>query len=131
MSHPSLFGPPPYPGPSLSVVVDPAAGRLTVSGELDRRTTYRFLDAVSALAVTDRPVWLLDVSGLAVRDADGLRAIGWAYRRALRSGRRLVLVGAPPLLRRALVRLRLEQHVLAPSKPPTGELPAQRVAQPA
>ncbi|HEY0498888.1 MAG TPA: STAS domain-containing protein, partial [Kutzneria sp.] len=64
-------------------------------------------DAVSALLLTDHQHWAVDVTGLTVGDAAGMRTISGAYRRLLRHGRRMTLCGASPTLRQALTRLRL------------------------
>lgn len=96
---------------SPSIRVDPLAGRIQVTGALDRRTAPLLHDALTAVAAAGRERWLVDVSGLVACDHDGLRAIGAAYRRALRCDCRLVLLGTPPWLARALARLRLDVHL--------------------
>lgn len=62
---------------------------------------------------TDGDAWLLDISKLTGCDEIVLRVIGSVYRRALRHGRRLAVVGAPRSLEAKLIRLRLNGHVLA------------------
>jgi anti-anti-sigma factor len=94
--------------------LDLVAGRLEVAGHLDHRTAHLVHDAVSALAQAGSPTWLVDVRGLTGRDADCLRVLGGAYRRALRHGRQMTLTGASPSLQQALARLRLDHH-LTPS----------------
>ncbi|MGK5113927.1 STAS domain-containing protein [Geodermatophilus sp. CPCC 205506] len=92
--------------------VDLVTGRLTLTGRLDVRTTHLLYDAVSALLRADHPGWTLDVGGLTDVDDAGLRALLVAYRRALRHGRRITVVGASPSLQYALTLLRLDRHVL-------------------
>ena len=104
--------PPPPPAGALVVEVDLAAGRLRVTGRLDARTARVLHSAVSGLLLTEQQRWVLDVGGVTVTDHTGLRAIGAAYRRLLRHGRRLTLCHASPELRRVLVRLHLGRHLL-------------------
>jgi hypothetical protein len=68
-----------------------------------------------------RDLWLVDATALTGCDGAGVRAIGVAYRRALRHNRRMTLVGAPDVLRRELTRLRLGSHVLG-----HGDVPPRR-----
>jgi anti-anti-sigma regulatory factor len=94
------------------VEIDPAAGHVVLSGRLDRRTAHLLTDAVSVLLAGDCPEWTVDAAGLTAADHAALRAIGAAYRRAIRHGRRLTIVGTSPALHAALIRLRLDHHVL-------------------
>jgi anti-anti-sigma regulatory factor len=100
------------PGARFGVRVDPAAGHVVLSGRLDRRTAPLLVDAVSALLAGDCPEWTVDAAELSVADHAALRAIGAAYRRAIRHGRRLTILGTSPELHAALIRLRLDHHVL-------------------
>jgi anti-anti-sigma factor len=109
-------------GPSsLAVHLDLSSGKIALAGRLDGRTAHLLNDAISALLHSDRELqnWTVDVAGLSVADHAGLRAIGRAYRRALRHDRRITLHGASPALQSALVRLHLERHVLDGNGPPT------------
>lgn len=99
-------------GAPFRLQVDPAAGRVVLSGRLDRRTAHLLAEAVSALLAGDCPEWTVDASGLTAADHAALRAIGAAYRRAIRHGRRLTILGTSPELHAALIRLRLDHHVL-------------------
>jgi anti-anti-sigma factor len=118
MSSPSRR--PRHSGPSvLEVHLDPQTGRVTVIGRLDGRSAPRLHDAVSVLLGTEQPTLTVDVSGMEVADHAALRAIGDAYRRAMRQGRRICLRGASPRLRSALTRLHLGHHVLYDDAPPT------------
>lgn len=108
---------------ALVVRVDPAAGRVTLTGPLVGGSIPVLHAAVSTVLRSRRTNWSIDVSELLVTDDAGLRAIVGAYRRALRHGRQLTLLGASPPLRRALTRLRLASHLLPgdelrPSSPP-------------
>lgn len=112
---PSLYlmpGSRPGARPALTVRVDGRTGHVELVGRLDRGSAHVLYDAVSLLLAQESPDWTVDASHLTVADHDGLRAIGGAYRRALRHGRRLYLQGSSPSLRRVLLRLRLGQHVL-------------------
>jgi anti-anti-sigma factor len=111
VSRPLQSLPVPAPAP-FTLRLDVAGGRLEVAGELDHHTAPLVNDAIAVLAHAGTESWVLDVSGLSGHDSDCLRAISSAYRRALRTGRRMTLVGAPPSLRRALCRLRLDAHLM-------------------
>jgi len=96
----------------FTVRLDLAEGLLVVAGELDHHTAPLVHDAISVLAHAATQSWVVDVSDLSGHDEDCLRAISSAYRRALRTGRRMTLVGVSPALQQALCRLRLEHHLL-------------------
>lgn len=102
---------PGYPT-GFTVHLDLADGRLEVSGQLDHHTAPLVHDAVSVLTTSACECWSVDVTGLAGRDEDCVRVIGSTYRRALRTGHRMRLVGAPPSLQQALCRVRLDAHLL-------------------
>ncbi|MGY1640320.1 STAS domain-containing protein [Geodermatophilus sp. SYSU D00703] len=96
---------------------------MTLTGRLDGRTAHLLHDAVSALLGSGQPHWTVEVTELVV-DHVGLRAIGRAYRRALRHDRRITLRGASPALRGALSPLPSDHHVLAGGGDPTPDEPA-------
>jgi anti-anti-sigma regulatory factor len=102
------------------ISVDLAVGRVAVTGRLDRGTAHLLQDALSTLLHAQHMRWQLDVSELTDVDDAGLRAVGAAYRRALRHGRHLTLQGASPPLREALTRLRLDRHILGDRMAPAG-----------
>ena len=104
--------------PALRVHVDHRAGRVAVAGRLGRRTAHLVHDAITVALQSDRIRWLVDVTGLTA-DSTGLRVLGGAYRRLLRGGRQMILLGASPQLRQALRRLRLAEHVLDSSEDPS------------
>ena len=68
---------------------------------------------------TELPALTIDVSGTEVVDHAALRAIGDAYRRALRQGRRIIVRGASAQLRGALTQLHLGHHLIDDAVPPT------------
>lgn len=97
---------------TFAVHVDLRTGRLTARGRLSARTAHLLRDGISTLLTTDAPGWTLDVTGVEVTDHAGLRVIAGSYRRAVLHRRRMAVHGAPPALRHALERLRLDRHVL-------------------
>jgi anti-anti-sigma factor len=127
-----LVAPPQRPGPdggasSFAVHIDLSTGAVTLAGRLDRRSAHLLHDAVSAMLHSDsaRRSWTVDVAELSVADHAGLRAIGRAYRRALRHDRRITLHGASPALQSALTRVHLVHHVLGEDGPSTAGGPRE------
>jgi anti-anti-sigma regulatory factor len=119
MSSPSRRRPR-HSGPSaFTVHLDLQTGRVTAIGRLDGRSTPLLHDAVSVLLGTEWPILTVDVSGMEVADHAALRAIGDAYRRALRQGRRIIVRGASTQLRGALTQLHLGHHLIDDAVPPT------------
>jgi anti-anti-sigma regulatory factor len=102
----------PAGAPLFAAHLDVGVGRLTVTGRLDVRTSHLLYDAFSALLLTERSDWTVDVARLVVVDHAGLRSIAASYRRAVRHQRRITLHGASPVLQHALARMRLDGHVL-------------------
>jgi anti-anti-sigma regulatory factor len=100
------------------VRVDLVTASMTVTGRLGAGTAHVLHDAVSVLLGTGQPRWTVDVSALDVTDQSGLQAIAGSYRRALQHERRMVLRGASPGLRHALVLLRLEQRLTPAERAP-------------
>ncbi|MGK5114216.1 MULTISPECIES: STAS domain-containing protein [unclassified Geodermatophilus] len=95
--------PDPLPRPLL-VSVDLRAGRVSVTGELDRGSAHHLLDALAALSLTGLPAWTVDGAGITFCDATGLRALARARVLAAGRGRTLGVVGLRPFLA-ALVEL--------------------------
>jgi anti-anti-sigma regulatory factor len=95
-----------------SIRLDLVGCRVELGGPLDRGTVHLLHDAISTLLLVDGDEWVVDATCVTACDGAGIRGIGTAYRRALRHGRRLRLVGVPPVLRRELTRLRLDHHLL-------------------
>jgi hypothetical protein len=113
---PSSADPAPGGRPTLRVQVDPRAGRVAVVGRLGRRTAHLVHDAITVAAERPHPA-----AGRRLRPdrrPDRAAVLGGAYRRLLRGGRQMFLLGASPQLRRALRRLRLAEHVLDTSDDP-------------
>jgi anti-anti-sigma factor len=108
---PAPVGPTSAPS-CFRIQVDLGTGRLLLAGPLDRSTVHLLHDGISTLLLTDGDAWVVDASSVTSCDSAGLRAIGSAYRRALRHRRRMRLIGTPPLLRESLSRLRLDSHLL-------------------
>ena len=102
----------PISGSAFTVHVDLVCGRIRLTGVLDRGTVHLFQEAISALRLANHDTWLVDTTDLIGCDQIGVRAIGAAYRRALRHNRRMTLTGAPPPLQQPLTRLRLDHHLL-------------------
>ncbi|GAB3309048.1 hypothetical protein GCM10027451_18570 [Geodermatophilus aquaeductus] len=122
-ARPSRGRPRPVTGAAAGAVesvvhLDLVTGRLTLTGPLDARATSALHDAVSAILRAPHPSWTVDVSGLTGIDEAGLRGLLAAYHRTLRHGRRITLHGASPPLRRVLVRLRLDRHLLQEGSAP-------------
>jgi anti-anti-sigma regulatory factor len=97
---------------SFRIRIDLIGCRVQLAGQLDRRTVHLLHDAISSLLVTDGDVWVVDATDVTSCDRMGVCGIGVTYRRALRHGRRVKLIGAPPSLHRELTRLRLDHHLL-------------------
>jgi anti-anti-sigma regulatory factor len=93
---------------------------MTLAGRLDGRSAHLHYDAVSAMLHSERArrIWTVHVAELSVADHAGLRAIGRAYRRALRHDRRITLRGASPALQSALTRVHLVPMCWATTVPP-------------
>jgi anti-anti-sigma regulatory factor len=107
-------------GPSVfNVDLDLRTGHVTAIGRLDGRSAPLLHEAVSVLLGTEQPTLTIDVSRMEVADHAALRAIGDAYRRAMRQGRRITVRGASPQLRSALTQLRRGHHLLDDDAPPT------------
>jgi len=77
--------------PHLHIATDLAAGRLTVTGELQRGSAHHLLDLLDALVLSDRRTWTVDVGGITFCDAEGLRVLARAGSLARSRGRVLVL----------------------------------------
>ncbi len=100
------------PPSQLTVSVTVATGRITLAGDLNRRTVRHLLDAVRTLDVVHQVRWVFDVVGVTDYDDAGVRALGACYRRAVRRGAQMTVVGAGDRLHTALSRVRLDHHVI-------------------
>ncbi|MGY1824473.1 STAS domain-containing protein [Geodermatophilus sp. SYSU D00079] len=108
----------PSPRPLL-VSVDLRAGRVRVTGELDRSCAHHLLDALAALALTTHPVWTVDGRGVTFCDTEGLRVLARAEVLAASRRRGLRLVATPPFLAHLLGLAGLG-HLSADGLPGTG-----------
>lgn len=90
------------PAPPFLLAIEFATGRIAVHGELDRDHAHRLVEAVRVLTRSTALRWSLDISALEFCDVAGLRAICHAQRLATDSGRRLVVTGPRPFVRRLL-----------------------------
>jgi len=88
--------------PPFLLSIDLAAGRVAVSGDLDRRQVERFLEGVGLLASSPSSAWSVDVSAVTFCDAGGLRGLLAAKRLAERAGRSFRITGAGPWMRHLL-----------------------------
>jgi anti-anti-sigma factor len=86
----------------LAVGVDPTAGRIVLTGELDRSTCDQLARVARALTTSAAPNWVVDLAGVTFCDAPGLRALAGLRRDAEDSGATMTLVGARPFLVRLL-----------------------------
>jgi anti-anti-sigma factor len=75
---------------------------LNVSGQVDVRTIAELREAVYAHLETCPGDLVLDLSGVESVDLAAQRMIAVASRLAVRQGRRLLVQGCPPLVRRLL-----------------------------
>jgi anti-anti-sigma factor len=91
----------------VSFTDDADSAVLTVSGSIDVRSVSAVREALAGLLERRAGDVVLDLSGVDVMDATGLGMIVAAHRRALRSGRRLVLRGVEPGLARLFAIARL------------------------
>ncbi|MGY1696597.1 STAS domain-containing protein [Geodermatophilus sp. SYSU D00814] len=86
----------------LLVTLDLPAGRILLSGELDRATCGHLDAACAVLGRAAVPAWVLDLAGLSFCDVPGLRALAAVRRAAQAAGAAVIVVGARPYLRRLL-----------------------------
>jgi anti-anti-sigma regulatory factor len=99
MSAPAASTPAVEDFPDLLVAIDLLAGRLTATGELERRNAHHLLHLLNALALSEQHTWTVDVAGITFCDAEGLRVLARADALARSRGRTLVLRRPRPFLR--------------------------------
>lgn len=80
---------------TFTVRIDLVAGRLALSGDLDRGTAHCLLDAISTLELAGVDEWTVDLTELASCDDDGVLALCAACHRAAERLCPITLVGAP------------------------------------
>jgi anti-anti-sigma factor len=103
------------PAGGLTVDVDLTAGRIALTGELDRSTCGHLACASAALAAAGPTTWVVDLAGVTFCDAPGLRALAAVRCSAERAGATAVVVGARPFLLRLLGLVGLDE--LQPAAP--------------
>ena len=88
-----LLSAPPTDGSArpLLLITDLRAGRIAVTGELDRGSAHHLLDALETLTLSDQRTWTVDAAGITFCDAEGLRVLAQARSVAQSRGRVLVL----------------------------------------
>ena len=82
----------------LVVSTDLRAGRITVTGELERTTAHQLLDVLRALVLSDQHTWTVDAAGVTFCDVEGLRVLALARSLAESSGRVLRVTRPRPFL---------------------------------
>ena len=82
----------------LAMSTDLRAGRITVTGELERTTAHHLLDVLDVLAISDQHTWTVDVAGITFCDVEGLRVLARARSLAESSGRVLRVTHPRPFL---------------------------------
>jgi anti-anti-sigma regulatory factor len=87
----------------LSISTDLQAGRVAVTGDLERISAHHLLDAVRGLALSDQRIWSVDAGGITFCDVEGLRVLARARSLAESHGRTLELAHARPFLTRLLL----------------------------
>ena len=97
--------------------VDLPSGEVRVAGELDREQAHQVLDALVTLADTDHPRWVLDARQVTFCDAEGLRVLVTAHRRARARGRELAVLPSA-CMHRLVLMVGLEQLLDIPPAPP-------------
>lgn len=86
-----------------------SSGVLELAGHVDRRTVALVREQLATLLATTEGDVTVDLTQVGLVDTSGLAALVVAHRRALSSGRRLILRGAGPSLVRALAITRLNR----------------------
>jgi len=90
------------PYPHLAITTEHHGRRsvLLLQGELDLCTRDRVRCAISS-ALKHRPrILVVDLSGLDFIDCSGLSVLVWAHQRLAEQGRRLLITGSKPIVRR-------------------------------
>jgi anti-anti-sigma factor len=106
----------------LLVSTDVRAGRVTVTGELERTSAHHLLDALEALVSSEQHTWTVDAAGITFCDVEGMRVLAEAHSLARSRGRGLVLDGAGPFLVDVLTAVGLHRLVTRPTPGPAPSL---------
>lgn len=110
-------------------VLVPISGQLVVlAGRLDVQTVSAVRDRLHAAVDGGSGRLVVDMSGVELMDATGLGVLVGTHRRAERAGRRVMLRGTPPRLRRLLRATRLER--VLPTEPQSAQPAASGGAGP-
>lgn len=80
----------------VHVATGPDPEVITLTGELDAASAPALAAALGEVEANPPDLLCIDLSGLTFMDSTGLRLILAAHKRALSSGRRLVIVPGPP-----------------------------------
>ena len=75
---------------------------ITLAGDLDRLVAERLIQALRDAELSDSPRIVIDVAELNLMDSAGLALVLQGARRAAAAGRRLVVTGPQPPVRRLL-----------------------------
>jgi anti-anti-sigma factor len=90
---------------------------MRLSGRLDGTASENVRDSLHVALMTGSGPLFVDLSEVQLIDATGLGVLVGAHRLANRLGRRLVLCGVPPRLRRILLVTRLDRVLTIESQP--------------
>ncbi|TYP90286.1 STAS domain-containing protein [Blastococcus xanthinilyticus] len=99
--------------PPFELSVDLPAGRVCVAGELDREQAPLVLDALAALSDSPGARWTLDARRVTFCDAEGLRVLVTAHRRAFSRGKELAVLPSP-CMHRLVLMVGLDQLLRVP-----------------
>ena len=108
---------------SLAIVIEDHGPHLTVRlrGELDLTEADRLRELMTGLMAREPRVLVADLSGLTFIDCAGLSVLARAHRRQEAHGRRLLIYGPQPLVRRVLALTGMDAYLhLAPGFTPDG-----------
>jgi anti-sigma B factor antagonist len=111
---------------SLSVSVDLVAGRITLTGELDRENAHHLVDAVEALSATRHQRWDVDTAGVTFCDAGGLRGLVAVRVTAAERGRSVSLLRPSRCVDRLVRMVGMGDLVQAAGRPPVAVPPLAR-----
>lgn len=98
---------------SLAVVIEDHGPHVFVllRGELDLTETDRLRAMMTALVAREPRLLVADLSGLTFIDCAGLAVLADTHRRQAEQGRRLLIYGAQPLVRRVLTLTGMDSYL--------------------
>jgi anti-anti-sigma factor len=82
-----------------------------IRGDLDLQVGQRVTDALTEIESADPDLLVVDLSRLSFMDSTGMGVIAAAHLRSVEAGRRFVIVGPPPTVRRAFEISRLKEVI--------------------